>query len=153
MQPVLVGLSLAFQWRAKDFLALAMALRDAGYRGHITCGGHFATFASQDILRDFEEIDSVTRQEAEETLVELVRQIVAGPGDDWRQLAGIAYRKDDEVVLTEQPKLPDLAKLPRPDRSGEPATCFGHAIAPLVSSRGCYANCTFCCIAAWHEES
>jgi hypothetical protein len=22
-----------------------------------------------------------------------------------------------------------------------------------VSSRGCYANCTFCCIAAWHEES
>ena len=22
-----------------------------------------------------------------------------------------------------------------------------------MSSRGCYANCTFCCIAAWHEQS
>ena len=28
--PLLVGLSLAFQWRAQDFLALAMALRQAG---------------------------------------------------------------------------------------------------------------------------
>ncbi|MEO7096743.1 MAG: radical SAM protein, partial [Polyangiales bacterium] len=42
---------------------------------------------------------------------------------------------------------------PRPDRRGEPATCFGHGIAPLVSSRGCYANCSFCCIAAWQEQS
>ena len=43
--PLAVGLSLAFQWRAPDFLALAVALREAGYRGHITAGGHFATFA------------------------------------------------------------------------------------------------------------
>jgi anaerobic magnesium-protoporphyrin IX monomethyl ester cyclase len=55
--------------------------------------------------------------------------------------------------VTEHPPLPDLSKLPRPDRRGEPAACFGHGIAPLVSSRGCYANCTFCCIAAWHEQS
>jgi hypothetical protein len=26
-------------------------------------------------------------------------------------------------------------------------------MAPLVSSRGCYANCSFCCIAAWHEQT
>src|SRR5690348_10653903 len=57
--PLLVGLSLAFQWRAKDFLALALALREAGYRGHITAGGHFATFASRELLRDFPELDSI----------------------------------------------------------------------------------------------
>src|SRR4051812_7168861 len=67
--PLLVGLSLAFQWRAKDFLALAMALREAGYAGHITAGGHFATFACREILDDFPELDSIVRQEAEETLV------------------------------------------------------------------------------------
>src|SRR5262249_38640699 len=33
------------------------------------------------------------------------------------------------------------------------AEVFGHRIAPLVGSRGCYANCTFCCIAAWHEQA
>ena len=34
-QPVVVGISLAFQWRAGDFLALAVALRQRGYRGRI----------------------------------------------------------------------------------------------------------------------
>src|SRR4051794_16594718 len=43
--PVAVGISLAFQWRALDMLALAMALRENGYTGHVTLGGHFATFA------------------------------------------------------------------------------------------------------------
>ena len=70
--PSLVGLSLAFQWRAKDFLALAMALRAAGYRGHLTAGGHFATFACTEILRDFQELDSICRQESENTIVALV---------------------------------------------------------------------------------
>ena len=60
--PLLVGLSLAFQWRAPDFLALAMALREEGYRGHITAGGHFATFAAGELLRDFAALDSVCRQ-------------------------------------------------------------------------------------------
>src|SRR3954470_7650012 len=45
--PLVVGISMAFQWRAQDMLALAVGLREAGYRGHITGGGHFATFASR----------------------------------------------------------------------------------------------------------
>src|SRR5579859_517429 len=44
--PAVVGISLAFQWRARDFLALAVALRESGYQGHITVGGHFGTFAA-----------------------------------------------------------------------------------------------------------
>lgn len=150
--PLLVGLSLAFQWRAKDVLALTVALRHRGYAGHITCGGHFATFACQDILRDFPEIDSICRQEAEITLVELAQAICGGLPIG--QVAGLGIRSPEgQVVLTEHPKLPDLAKLPWPDRRGEPAKCFAHGIAPLVGSRGCYANCSFCCIAAWHEQS
>jgi anaerobic magnesium-protoporphyrin IX monomethyl ester cyclase len=150
--PLAVGLSLAFQWRAKDFLALAIALREAGYAGHVTAGGHFATFASKEILRDFPELDTICRQEAEDTLVSLGRALAAG--EPYDTIAGLALRDArGEIVLTAQPALPDLARLPWPDRRGEPASCFGHAISPVVGSRGCYANCTFCCIAAWHEES
>ncbi|HEY1958055.1 MAG TPA: cobalamin-dependent protein [Polyangiaceae bacterium] len=149
--PIAVGISLAFQWRARDFLALAVALRDGGYRGHVTVGGHFGTFAAKEILADFPEIDSVVRQEAEETMVALVRAIRSG--EPLEKIPGLALHAGDDVLLTEHPALPDLAKLPRPDRRGEPASCFGHGISPLVSSRGCYANCSFCCIAAWHEQS
>jgi hypothetical protein len=150
--PALVGLSLAFQWKAPDTLAFAMELRARGYAGHITAGGHFATFACAELLRDFGELDSIVRQEGEETLVSLVRAL-----DEARSLTkipGLAFRNaGGEVVLTALPSLPDLATLPRPDRRGEPAACFDHRISPLVSSRGCYANCTFCCIAAWHEQT
>ena len=48
---------------------------------------------------------------------------------------------------------PDLAMLPLRDRRVEPAACFGDAIAPMVSCRGCYAYCCLCCIAAWLEQS
>ena len=57
--PIMVGISVAFQWRAVELLAVAMGLREAGYRGHITIGGHFATFAAPELLRDFPEIYSV----------------------------------------------------------------------------------------------
>lgn len=153
-QPGLVGISLAFQWRASDFLALAIALRQRGYRGHITGGGHFATFEAANLLRDFPEVDSIVRQEAEDTMVTLATALSTSSRPRLEAIAGLALRTSDaSVVLTEHAALPNLAALPWPDRRGEPARCFGHAIAPLVSSRGCYANCTFCCIAAWHEQS
>lgn len=154
--PLLVGISLAFQWRAQDFLALAMALREAGYTGHITLGGHFATFASDDILRDFAEIDSIVRQEGEETLTKLANALsaTAGVSAQISEIPGLALRdRNGAPVRTPEAALPDLATLPFPDRRGDPAACFGHPIAPLVGSRGCYANCSFCCIAAWHEQS
>ncbi|HZS36945.1 MAG TPA: radical SAM protein, partial [Polyangia bacterium] len=134
------------------FLALAMALRQAGHRGHVTAGGHFATFACRELLRDFPELDSICRQESEETIVSVARALA--DGEPLGAIAGLGLRDQrGEPYLTEMPTLPELARLPRPDRRGEPAACFGHRIAPLVSSRGCYANCTFCCIAAWHEET
>ena len=149
--PLMVGLSLAFQWRAPDMLALAVALREGGYSGHITAGGHFATFAAKELMVDFTELDSVVRQEAEDTLTALAAAL--SMGDDLDALPGLALRGPDGVHLTAQPANPDLARLPWPDRRGTPASCLGHPIAPLISSRGCYANCSFCCIAAWHEQS
>jgi anaerobic magnesium-protoporphyrin IX monomethyl ester cyclase len=147
--PRLVAISLAFQWRARDFLALAIALRQRGYHGHITAGGHFGTFACRELLRDFPELDSICCYEAERTLVALTRAIESGA--DLASVAGLALRDArGEVVLTGAPAPADVGTLPWPDRRGGPAVCLGHRMAPLVGSRGCYANCAFCCIAAWH---
>jgi radical SAM superfamily enzyme YgiQ (UPF0313 family) len=149
--PLLVGLSLAFQWRATEFLALAMALRESGYAGHITAGGHFATFAVDDLLRDFPELDSICRQEAEGTIVALAQALESRA--PLATVTGISHRVGGAVSHNGHPALPDLTALPWPDRDGNPAEVFGHNIAPLVGSRGCYANCSFCCIAAWHEQA
>lgn len=155
-KPSVVGVSLAFQWRANDFLAFVVALREGGFTGHITVGGHFGTFAAREIMTDFPELDSVCVQEAEETFVALTEAVTSADTakNDLTKIAGLWLRDSNNVVFsTGHPALPDLTKLPYPDRRGEPAACFGHPISPLVSSRGCYANCSFCCIAAWHEQS
>ena len=43
LDPIVVGLSLPFQLRAREMLAVATDLRTRGYRGHICVGGHFAS--------------------------------------------------------------------------------------------------------------
>ena len=173
--PLFVGLSLAFQWRAADVLSVAMALREGGYQGHITGGGHFATFAAEELMRDFPELDSLCRFEADVTIVELAKALMAGDraernsagkdrdraerdsvdaarGEGLSAIAGLAIREGGNVRFTAPRPLPELPGIPWPDRRGEPARCFGHAIMPLVGSRGCYGSCSFCSIAAWHDK-
>lgn len=150
--PSMVGLSLSFQWRARDFLALAVALREKGYRGHITAGGHFGTFAAEELLRDFPELDSICLHEAEMTIVSLAKGLRDGtwPGES----DGLALRDGGGGVVRDRPPAPpDVSMLQWPDRRGAPATCLGHRLAPMISSRGCYAKCDFCCIAEWHEQT
>jgi len=150
--PLMVALSLAFQWRAMDFLALALALRQGGYAGHVTAGGHFGTFAARELLRDYPELDSICRHEAEEIVVDLARALA--DGRPWDRIPGLALRDEaGEVALTPARVPPDLEALPWPDRRGVPMSCLGHGIAPMAGSRGCYARCSFCCIAAWHRQS
>jgi radical SAM superfamily enzyme YgiQ (UPF0313 family) len=150
--PLAVALTLAFQWRALDFLALAMALRDRGFTGHITAGGHFGTFAARQLLRDFTELDSLCRHEAEELIVELARAL--RDGRPVAEVRGMATRgPDGEAQLAPMRSPPDLDGLAWPDRRGAVSRCLGHGVAAMVASRGCYARCAFCCIAAWHEQT
>jgi anaerobic magnesium-protoporphyrin IX monomethyl ester cyclase len=149
--PSVVALSLAFQWRAPDFLALAVGLRQRGYRGHVTAGGHFATFAWRELLRDFPELDSICCYEAEETLTELATHVAASRATDG--LRGLAVRAADGPALQPRPQRQELSMLPWPDRRGRPTTCLGHPIAAMISGRGCYASCSFCCIAAFHGQA
>jgi len=64
-----VGMSMVFTARAREYVELAQKLRGSGYRGHITAGGHFASFHANDLLRDFTAFDSVVHGEGELTLV------------------------------------------------------------------------------------
>src|SRR3989442_15666958 len=53
LDPLVVGISLPFQLRARDLLAVASELRARGYGGHVCVGGHFATFEYANLFRDF----------------------------------------------------------------------------------------------------
>jgi anaerobic magnesium-protoporphyrin IX monomethyl ester cyclase len=151
LDPLVVGVSLPFQVRARQLLAIATDLRALGYRGHVCVGGHFATFEYENLLRDFPALDSVVRHEGEDTFRELCESVRDGraPGS----LPGLVMRGPAGLLLGPDRLLPKLDDLAWPDRRGHPHDVLGIPTAPIVGSRGCYADCSFCCIFAYAENA
>src|SRR5512136_148791 len=144
-QPRLVGLSIIFQYRAPEFLALAEELRRALPQVHITTGGHFPTFAASDLLRDYATLDSVVRGEGELTLLELVQQLDSPA--TWHTILGLSFRHDGRIVENPpRPLIADLDSLPFPARDTPPQHHLGIGLSPILGSRGCYRDCSFCSI-------
>ena len=67
--PPLLGLALPDGSSAVLPLSLGQLVRDAGYRGHITAGGPFATLARNWLLERHPFLDSVVRYAGEAPLV------------------------------------------------------------------------------------
>jgi len=151
-RPRLVGLSIIFQYRAPEFLALAGRLREALPGTHITTGGHFPTFAAAELLQHAPSLDSVVRGEGEYTLLELMQKL-GSPGA-WGEILGLSFRRDGRVVDNpSRPLIPDLDSLPFPARDTPPQHHLGIGFSPIVGSRGCYRDCAFCSIRSFYGAS
>jgi radical SAM superfamily enzyme YgiQ (UPF0313 family) len=149
--PIVVGISVPFQLRAREMLSMAADLRTRGFDGHICVGGHFATFEYRNILRDFPAIDSVVRHEGEAPFAWICERVRDGLAVDARP--GLVVRGSEGIDVGPALKLPPLDDLPFPDRRGTPRDILGVRSAPLVASRGCYADCSFCCIYAYADNA
>ena len=150
-EPDVIGLSMTFQRRAEEFGQLAGSLRDGGFSGHLTVGGHFPTFAYREVLERYPSIDSVVRHEGESTLVELCERLGASLDD----VAGLVQRRPDGTIYAAPPRplASDLDAIHFPVRTGEPQLHMGIPAAFLVGTRGCYGHCTFCCIHAYIADA
>jgi len=101
-------------------------------------------------------IDVVVHGEGEETIVELVEALRAGPRNGLKPVAGITFTDDEEIVTTPaRPLWPDLDQLPMPAYDLLPVGRYGRrsrnhpALAAIESSRGCVGACEFCVL--WRQ--
>jgi len=145
--PLAVGVSIPFQHHARELMALLEAIRGAGYRGHLTVGGHFATFEHAALLRDLPALDSAVRHEGEETIVELCQRLLRG--EALSGVPGLVTRGEGGPVVGPPRALPELDALAPPLRPAEPHQVLGVRSAPILGSRGCTGACAFCCIHAY----
>lgn len=149
-RPLLIGFSLIFQFYIHAFRSLMSFLREKGIDCHFTMGGHFPSLSFTQTLELVPELDSVVRFEGELTLLELADCL--SRGDDWRVIDGLAYRRGSEAISNPLRKLiEDLDFLPPPDRDFKPMSTLGHAIVPLLASRGCARTCSFCSIQTFYR--
>ncbi len=150
----LVGFSL-FQFSVNLLGDICKSIKQLRKNIHLTCGGHFVTGSYKLILEHFDALDSVIRGEGEHTLCELASKVIAN--EDWRQIPGMAYRKDGVVSLSpHREMITDLDLLPYPSRDFlDNKLHKGKSIDTIniYSSRGCYGTCTFCSIKAFYDKT
>ena len=149
-EPALVGLSMAFQHRATEFVALATELRAQGYRGHICAGGHVPTVMPEEVLAGG-AIDTVLAHEGEDGILALLRAL-----DDravWPAIPALGWLGDDGALRLNPPAPArrDLDAFPLPVREGPLRRHLGLPFVPLWGSRGCYGSCRFCAISTFHR--
>jgi anaerobic magnesium-protoporphyrin IX monomethyl ester cyclase len=147
--PDVVALSMVFTIRALDFVRFAALLCEKGFRGHVTCGGTFATLHARQLLEDAPGIDSVLHGEGEEALVDLVEHL-----GQLEQVKGMTWRLSDGAIANTGPRetARSLDGRSWPTRPAELDRYLGLPAVAMLASRGCYASCRFCSIAAWHQH-
>ncbi len=113
-------------------------------------GGHFTNLAHRYAVHP--DIDAIVVGEGEQTFAELLRAVDGG--DDWGDIAGLAYGADGELVRTPARRLVrNLDDLPLPAYDLMPMHLYGtsrYLFSPggttIHHSRGCVSKCSFC---AW----
>jgi len=107
-------------------------------------GGVHPTALPEETLRDFPSFDLAVYGEGEGPLVELVRVLEAGGGDErLAEVTGLVRRTPDGVVRHPQRYVPGAAELDALPRPAWDLFPRAHTY-PVMTVRGCPFTCVFC---------
>jgi radical SAM superfamily enzyme YgiQ (UPF0313 family) len=110
-------------------------------------GGYKATLEVEYLFERCPNIDMIVRGEGEEIIKEIVM------GVPWKDIRGLSYRANGNVIHNENQQLPDLANIAFPDRSLRThdyywsecgARLSRHTFDTILTTRGCPFKCKFC---------
>ena len=110
-------------------------------------GGYKATEEVEYLFDRCPNIDMIVRGEGEE----IIKQIVTGV--PYRDIRGLSYRENGGVVHNEIHPLPDITRIPFPDRSlrkhdyclvKHGVRLSSHTFDTVLTTRGCPFKCKFC---------
>lgn len=123
---------------------IARIIKKAGIP--VFMGGPHATFMPDEALG---VCDYVIRGEADEVIVDFIKALETGKG--FEAIQGLSYRKDGEIIHNKLASYcKDLDKLPCPDfsiiKGFEKEAHKTLSITPIMTSRGCPFDCSFCSV-------
>lgn len=127
-------------------LLSASAAKEACPDAMVVLGGPHVTFMDEQVLNEEAAVDIVVRGEGEETLLELAKNVSNPKG--LNKIQGITFRNNGQTVRTPtRPFIKNLDELPRPAYKYFPLEkyrLFGRRMLPIMTSRGCPSQCSFC---------
>lgn len=148
-QPRMIGIGGTTPSRTKS-IRVAQTIRRILPDSTIVYGGVNATFTAPEVLEKVPQIDYIIMGEGEIAFRTLCNSLLGKSGENPETIAGVAYRRGDEVILNPPQRINDLSVLPFPDRdllSGDyrlDMDFIPGLAEPIITSRGCPAMCNFC---------
>jgi radical SAM superfamily enzyme YgiQ (UPF0313 family) len=143
--PDVVGISSMTPMVLSTMMA-AKGAKEACPNATIVLGGPHATFMDKELLESEPAVDVIVRGEGEVTLAELTQRIVNGVG--LNSADGITYRHQGQIVQNpNRGYIQNLDELPFPAYKHFPLEkyrLFGKLFFPVITSRGCPFQCSFC---------
>ncbi|MBI4062705.1 MAG: B12-binding domain-containing radical SAM protein [Elusimicrobia bacterium] len=149
----IIGLSNMFSNQWLFIQDLAMAIKKAYPDKLLVLGGEHPTACADYIIQSCPDIDVCVLGEGEETILDLADAYRQGKG--FHNVAGIVFRNDQKAVMTpKRARIREIDEIPEPDWSLVPVETYidnactygvnvGRAM-PILASRGCPYQCTFC---------
>ena len=144
-KPDVVGITSVTPFVDSTILA-ARAAKETCPDTPVVLGGPHATFMDAQLLSQHPEVDIIVRGEGEETFLNLLHNI--SESEDLLDVSGISFRKNGKVTRTpDRPFIQNLDALPYPAYhyfALEKYQFFGRRILPILTSRGCPFQCSYC---------
>lgn len=113
----------------------------------LICGGVHISLDGFNFMKENEIFDFGFINESENSLLDLLR------GKNPKEIDGIIYRKDDQIISNpKQNFVQDLDELPLPDFDSFDIPITEIKNYPLITSRGCPYNCTYCTVQAVNKK-
>jgi anaerobic magnesium-protoporphyrin IX monomethyl ester cyclase len=111
-------------------------------------GGPHVTALDEQTLSEAPEADIVVRGEGEQTMLELADLVSKSDLKNLQEVEGITFRKNSQIVRTkDRAFIQSLDELPHPAYKHFPLSKYqlsGKMYLPIITSRGCPFQCTFC---------
>ncbi len=111
-------------------------------------GGPHVTALPEQTLTQNLEVDVIVRGEGERTMLELAKIAGNANAANLNEINGITFRKNGQTIATpDREFIENLDELPHPAYKFFPLDKYGMAgknYLPIMTSRGCPFQCTFC---------
>ncbi|HAF30880.1 MAG TPA: hypothetical protein DCG75_17720 [Bacteroidales bacterium] len=150
INPLIVGFSV-FQVAFENTIIIAKKLREKGFVGHITLGGHFPTFSAKEILGNYGgDIDSIVTYEGEIPFSQLIESLKKD--NCWETINNLIFKRDNKIIQNPiNPLITNLDELPLPARDKFFEAFKVNKTISISASRGCWNNCSFCTVTAFYD--
>ena len=147
LQPDVIGIT-STTLTYKSATEIVQAAKKACPNSLTIMGGPHVTVLDDQSLNEQPELDIIVRGEGELTLLELVDRISKSNMKNLDRVLGITFRQNGQIIQTpDRPFIQNIDRLPYPAFKHFDVSkyrIFGKTYLPVITSRGCPFQCTFC---------